>query len=327
MPSWRLTRLKGEFCLTWDDERGVRRRYRLGTSDAKEAYTRAQAQFAIVSKPKGTTVTELWNAYTHAKEGKAVIATMKHTWKAIQGRFAEMDGRNIHVNDCRAHIKARRDAGISDGTIHTELGHLRMVLTWAVKERLIEHAPSIERPPKPDPKDYWITKAEAKKLWDCAKVPHVRLAIRLLIATGARNAAGMELTWDRVDMDRRIIKLRNPFDRATRKGRATVPINDQLYEELAEAKKAALSPFVIEWAGEPVKSVKRGLKAAGIAAGLPEISPHVLRHSAAVWMAQDGHSMDEIAQFLGHSDSRVTQKVYARFSPEHLRRVAKSTEF
>lgn len=48
----------------------------------------------------------------------------------------------------------------------------------------------------------------------------------------------------------------------------------------------------------------------------------MLRHSAAVWLAEDGHSMTRIAQFLGHSNSRITEKVYARYSPEHLRDLA-----
>jgi len=29
--------------------------------------------------------------------------------------------------------------------------------------------------------------------------------------------------------------------------------------------------------------------------------------------------MDRIAQYLGHSDSRITERVYARFAPDHLR--------
>lgn len=36
--------------------------------------------------------------------------------------------------------------------------------------------------------------------------------------------------------------------------------------------------------------------------------------------------MDEIAQFLGHSDSRITARVYARYSPAHLRKLADSLE-
>src|SRR5690606_16530749 len=127
------------------------------------------------------------------------------------------------------------------------------------------------------------------------------------------------LTWDRVDIERRMIQLRNPFDRDRRKGRATVPVNDTLLTALQEAQRGALTPFVIEWASEPVKSIKRGLKAAGAAAGRPDVSPHMLRHSAAVWMAEGGHSMAEIAQFLGHDDERTTARIYARFSPTHLR--------
>lgn len=256
-----------------------------------------------------------------------MLETMKHTWKALDKRFAEMEGGSIVVDDCRAHTLERRKAGIKDGTIHTELGHLRMVLKWAENNGLLTRAPHIERPAKPDPKEYHITRLEAARLLECANVPHIGLAIRLMLSTGARNAAALELTWDRVDFERRLINLRNPFDRARRKGRATVPINEQLFCALLEAKKAALSLFVVEWAGSQVKSIKKGLKAAGVSAGLPDVSPHVLRHSAAVWLAEDGHSMSEISQFLGHSNTRITEKVYARFSPDHLRGLASSLTF
>jgi integrase len=36
--------------------------------------------------------------------------------------------------------------------------------------------------------------------------------------------------------------------------------------------------------------------------------------------------MAEIAQFLGHSSESVTYRVYARFSPDHLRRAAAALE-
>lgn len=327
MPGWRITRLRGEFCITWDDKDGVRRRYRLGTSDAQEAARRAPARFAELTRPLGTMVESLWQSYVIDKDGLSVLSTMKHTWKALKARFGPIEGELVSVADCRAHTEERRNAGIQDGTIHTELGHLRMVLKWAENNSLISKAPHIERPAKPEPKDYHITRDEAARLRDSAKVPHITLAIRLLIATGARSTAALELTWDRVDFDRGIINLRNPFDRARRKGRATVPMNDQLKAELIDAKKAAMSPFVIEWAGNRVKSIKKGLKAAGKAASLPDVTPHVLRHSAAVWMAEDGHSMSEIAQYLGHSNTRVTEKVYARFSPNYLRGLASSLEF
>lgn len=322
-PAWRLTRLRGEFCVTWDDE-GGRRRYRLGTSDAKEAASKAPSIYSSATRPKGTTVAALWEAYCGDMAGRAVVGTMRHTWKALKDRFGPMEGEAITIADCRQHTAARHKDGIKDGTIHTELGHLRMVLLWAKKHGLIATAPPIERPSKPEPKDGFLTREEIRRMIDAAKAPHIKLAIRLLIGTGARSEAALQLTWDRVDFERGIIQLRNPFDRAKRKGRATVPINGPLLDALKEAKAGCLTPYVIEWAGDKVKSIKRGLKASGAAIERPDVSPHMLRHSAAVWLAEDGHDMEEIAQFLGHDNVKVTTKVYARYSPTHLRRLADS---
>jgi integrase len=326
MPSWRLTRLNGEYCITWDDDGGVRRRYRLGTSDPKEAARRAPARYAELTRPVGRTVADLWRGYEKDMAGRAVVGTMAYTWRALKDRFGPMDGEAITIEDCREHTRERHKAGIKDGTIHTELGHLRMVLKWAEKHRFIGRAPAIERPTKPEPKHSFLTRAEVTRMLDAANAAHIRLAILLMIGTGARSTAARELTWDRVDFERRIIQLRNPFDTARRKGRATIPMNDMLVAALSEAKEGALSPFVLEWAGKPIGSIKRGLKAAGTAIGRPDVSPHMLRHSAAVWLAEDGHSMEEIAQFLGHSNTKMTVAVYARFSPTHLRKLADSLD-
>jgi arginase family enzyme len=57
------------------------------------------------------------------------------------------------------------------------------------------------------------------------------------------------------------------------------------------------------------------------------VFPHLLRLSAAVHMAEAGVSMAEIAQYLGHDDDRVTARVYARFSPAHLRKAAAALEY
>jgi hypothetical protein len=56
---------------------------------------------------------------------------------------------------------------------------------------------------------------------------------------------------------------------------------------------------VMEYGGKPLLDIKKGFAAAAKRAELPNIVPHDLRHSAAVWMAEAGISMDEIAQYLG----------------------------
>jgi integrase len=323
---YRLTRHRGKFAIVW--YRGGRRyRYTLGTADAREARRLAPSIYAELTKPKGGNVGDLWDAYVWDKRDHAVVGTMHHTWKALVSRFDRLPGERVTIADCRAHVQERRGRGISDGTIHTELGHLRTVLRWAEKHGHIERAPHIERPRKPAPRDRHLTRDEARRLIDSAQFPHVRLFIILALGTGARSGALLDLRWDNVDLAAGLIDLRNPDLKRPHKGRAVVPINKTVRAALAEAEVGKLTAFVIEWAGKPVRSVKRGLKRAAQVAHLAGVSPHVLRHSAAVHMAEAGIPMEDIAQFLGHSNSSITRRVYARFSSDYLRGAAASLEY
>jgi integrase len=324
-----IGRYRGELALVFFDANGKRHRHTLGTTDASKAALLAPALYAELTRPTGRTIGDLWQAYEREYDGRAIIETMEHTQKAIKARFWHRDTDTITVDDCKAHIKERREAGISDWTIYTELSHISNVCGFAVKRNLIGKVPYILRPPQPRPKeDKHLTRAQVRKLIGGAKLPHVRLAIILLYTTAARASALCGLTWDRCDFDRDRIDLRDPTITRPHKGRAIVPMLRTAKTALREAEAGALSGYVIEWAGKRVKSLKRGIKTARTAAGISQtVSPHILRHSAAVHMAEDGRSMEEIQQFLGHSDINVTRKIYARFSPSYLREAAAALEF
>lgn len=150
--------------------------------------------------------------------------------------------------------------------------------------------------------------------------PQLTLFVHLAYATAGRAAAILGLTWERVDFEREKIDLEDPDSKATHKGRAVVMMTRTLKTRLLNARAGALSEHVIEWAGKPVGSVKKGLTAAATTAGLPHVHPHLLRHSAAVRQAELGVPMEEIASHLGHSNPKVTREIYARFSPEALSR-------
>jgi integrase len=192
---------------------------------------------------------------------------------------------------------------------------------------MIKDCPYIWRPQKPTPRERFFTKDEISKLLAAAETPpHIQLAMQLLLSTAGRMSAILELTWDRVDFDRRQINLRNEGDN-TRKGRAIVPMNDGLYIALQTARHGALSDYVVEWAGGPVRSIRKGLSAVGQRVGIPNVGAHIFRHTAAVHLAEGGVPMSEIAQFLGHSNTATTERVYARYSPAHLRKAADILDF
>lgn len=329
MPNYKIGKLKGRFVVSIYDDAGRRtHRYRLGGATKSEAEREAPGVVAELTRPKGRTVAALWDAYVADKAGRAIVATMIHTRKALAARFDTMQAESITVEDCRAHARARAKAGIMPGTIATELGHLRNVLVWSVKQKLIAAAPHIERPTPPKRPEHHLTRQQCRDMIAAAHLPHLKLYLILALATGARNAALLELTWDRVDFERGKINLRNPAITRPHKGRAIVPMNRTLRAALTEAHAGALTDFVIEWKGHACQSVKRGIKVVARAAGIPgSVHPHLFRHTAAVHMAEAGIPMEEIAQMLGHDDVATARNIYARFSPDHLRQAAAALEY
>lgn len=269
---------------------------------------------------------ELWDAYRTAHNGRSIATSMQFTGKSILPYFGALRPDQVQEDDGKRYAEQRRAAGIQDGTIWTQINHLRIALSWAVKTKRISEVPLIVRPRKPDPRERYLDRSEIARLLDAATTPHIRIAIILMLATAARVGAVLDLTWDRVDLQRGIIDLRVDAG-GPRKGRATPPINNMLRAALVEAREMALSPYVVEWGGDRVASIKKGFASVVKKAGLDDVSPHVLRHTAAVHMAEAGNSMAEIAQMLGHRDSKTTERIYARFSPGYLRGAASALEF
>lgn len=327
MPEYRIGRLKGRFVVTWIDDRGTRRRYRLDALTPKAAEAEALEVIRRETMPMGlATVAELWAAYQAHLGSRPAAKTLGYTGKAVLPHFGALKPDQITVDHSRKYVTLRKKAGIKVGSVWTELGHLRSCLTWAAKVGLIARAPYIERPQKPAPKDRWLTHAEIDQLLAADAAPHVRLATLLMLSTAARVGAVLDLTWSKVDLERGQIDLRIDTD-GPRKGRAVVPINATLRAALTAAREAAMTEFVVEWAGERVASIRKGFDAMVERSGLIGVTPHVLRHTAGVHMAAGGVPMSKIAQFLGHSSTATTERVYARFAPDHLRAAAEILEF
>lgn len=322
MPVYRVKLFRGKFYAVWTDEQGRTQRASLRTASREEAERRIVDFRREMAAPVGSTVGDYVQAYLDYKKDRIRDhVRLVGAWANARGTFGALRPDQITPELCVEYAKHRRAMGRSDGTILKELNVIRQGLNW----NKVATA-RFEAPAAPPPRDRYLTKEEARKLLDGCVQPHVRLFVRLALQTAGRRSAVLGLTWDRVDFEHDRINL-TVVGEANRKRRATVPMGDQLRKELLAAQEAAQTPYVIEYAGERVMNIKKGFAAAAQRAGLADLTPHDLRHTAAVWMAEDGVPFEEIAQYLGHSSSKVTFSVYARFSPTHLRRASKSLEF
>jgi integrase len=178
---------------------------------------------------------------------------------------------------------------------------------------------------------------------------HVARFILVGLYTGTRSAAicGAALgpTGGRgfVDLERGVFYRKGQGQRETKKRQPAVRIPDRL---LAHMRRWARTPvkvkteargksrtagrmiahdYVVEWNGAPVGSVKKAFKSACEAAGLgwhdedgnfvTDVTPHVLRHTAATWLMKNGTSLSDAADYLGMTEA-VLRDVYYHNHPD-----------
>ncbi len=312
---------RGWWYAVWR-ENGATRRTALRTQDREDAERRLIDFRRSRAAPAGSLTGDIVEAYLADRDRR--IRNPERlclAWKRAKPIFGHLRPDQITAEVSDTYIAKRKMDGVGDATILKEINVVRQALNW----RGVKGA-TFEAPPAPPPRDRYLTRPEFKRLIESCIQPHVRLFIILALVTAGRKTAVLQLTWDRVDFERGMIRLGVVGER-NRKGRAVVPMNDRARQALTEARAIAQTPYVVEYAGSPVLDIKKGFAAAVKRAGLHDVTPHDLRHSAAVWMAEDGVPLVEIAQYLGHTDPTITYRVYSRFSPTHLRKAAASLDF
>ena len=319
-----LTRHRGKWALTYRVEgRANPVRISTGTADRGLAEARASELWAAHTAPLSDRIGDLWPVYVRDRiANNARADRFKAHWTALEPHFGHRLAAAITREDCRAYYDARSGDGYSDSTIKTDLELLRACIRW----RLGDQSPTLWMPPSSKPRDRWLTKEEARILVDSAVTPHLKLFVVLGLTTGARAGAILDLTWDRVDFNHGTVDYRPAGRHQTNKRRTVVPMNAISRAALETAYQGRLTDHVIEFARRPVKSVKKAMQRLGERTGIP-VSPHVLRHTCAVWMAQADVPMQKISQYLGHTSTRVTEQVYARYSPSFMSDASAATAF
>ncbi|HEY2508803.1 MAG TPA: site-specific tyrosine recombinase XerD [Streptosporangiaceae bacterium] len=196
------------------------------------------------------------------------------------------------------------------------------------------------RPPAPPrrlPKAISITDVE--RLLDAAGTGQAalrdRALLELLYGTGARISEAVGLDVD--DLDLRRHTSEPPTVRLNGKGgkQRLVPVGRFAAEAVsaylvrarpalaAAARRGQPSPalFLNARGGRLTRQGAWGtLRAAATRAGLPEVSPHVLRHSFATHLLDGGADVRVVQELLGHASVTTTQ-VYTLVTVDKLREV------
>ncbi len=149
-----------------------------------------------------------------------------------------------------------------------------------------------------------------------------RAILELLYATGIRVSELCGMDVDDVDRSRRTVRVRGKGDKER-----TVPfgvpaeraIDDWLHARFTIARRPEAALFVGARGGRiDPRTVRTAVHRLAAEAGVPDLAPHGLRHTAATHVLEGGADLRTVQELLGHATLATTQR-YTHVSVERLR--------
>lgn len=213
----------------------------------------------------------------------------------------------------------------SPHTISKELITIRRALREAQDRGVLSAMPAMPRfSPKYVPREVWLTEAQFDLL--CAELEPKRVLWASLAALGGLRAGEVErLTWASA-----IERLMRVPGTKTSDARRTIPVAPALRHQLDQVPPAARRGAVVQPWGNvrrdlraAVARANRKLSAATADAGaepevIPFVSPNDLRRTFASWLVQNGVPLHVVAKLLGHSSTRMVERVYGKLSQKNM---------
>jgi integrase/recombinase XerD len=224
------------------------------------------------------------------------------------------------IRTYQLHLLHERKQGVR--TVGTQTAALRFFFCKTLKRNYpIEEVP-YPRAPRKLP--IILTQEEAIRLIDSASNLFHRAMLMTLYSTGMRRAELCHLQVADIDSVRMLIHIRH----GKRNRDRDVPLSPKLLETLREYwrwmhPKTYLFPGTKDgWrADKPItpKVLWEACREAAQAAGIPkDVRPHLLRHSFATHLLENGADLPTVQLLLGHSDLKATS-IYLHLSERHLK--------
>ena len=302
-----------------------------------------------------------WRATTLAASSRAestkaqyVDLARKHLEPAP---FGSITLDKLRPSDVEALILAMRERtktrgddevrALSDSTIRSTFGVLRLALDGAVRDGLLARNPvaAVKRPSIERQETKHLSAADVAKILKAAEGMRYHPALVLIAATGLRRGEALALRWEQVDLNAGAVRVVSTTARVgrtlvtsaptTQRSRRIAPLSPGIVAML-KAHKAAQAEerlraanvwegyglvFCTE-AGRPVepRNLLREVEVAAARAGVEGVGVHSLRHAAATSWLESGMHIRAVADLLGHSSVSITGDIYAATSDDTARK-------
>jgi integrase len=233
---------------------------------------------------------------------------------------------------------ARSKGGIGPRTIGHAHRVLSKALTDAAKDNLVVGVVTkLEAPPKAPDEEVVIIK-DVPAFIEQLKGSRLNVPAMVALFTGMRRGEVLALRWGRIDLDRKVIQVREAIEHTkaqgvrfkapkSKAGRRDITLPDILADLLRDYRRTQLEfrfklgagklhdddLLFTDLDGAPL--TPNTLSVAWInftkRIGMPEITFHALRHSHASQLIDAGVDIVTISKRLGHAKPDITLRVYS----------------
>jgi integrase len=255
------------------------------------------------------------------------VKTLSSYWRIelslrkFNSEFGDMIISHIKPVDLENYQATRHTEGKADATIDQEIGAAKTAIIKAFDNGIVSgDSLKVFRVVKKllkvnsNARDRVLSPEEFQNLLDNSP-SYLKAILTTGYYTGMRRGEILNLTWDRVDISNRVIRLM-PQDTKDKEAR-TIPICDNLMTCLKSLPRSITNRHVFLYRGEPVKDIRASLKGACGGAGIPYgrftkagFIFHDLRHTFNTYMRKAGVPESVIMEITGHS----TRQMFDRYN-------------
>jgi len=233
----------------------------------------------------------------------------------------------------RSYLGTRRDGGLSARSSARALSALRSFFRFLVNNEILAADPTanLRSPSLWRTVPHALSSDEIEALLE-APDSNTDLGIRdramleTLYATGLRVSELVGLTVDRVRLDPGFVRVigKGRKERLVPLGDSAVSrLDDYLQNARPELNRQRLSELFLNHRGGPLtrQGFWKILRGHAVRAGIGSpVSPHVVRHSFATHLVENGADLRAVQMMLGHA-SLTTTEIYTHVARERLRRL------
>lgn len=231
------------------------------------------------------------------------------------------------TKDIRKWISGLSTGGKSAKTIARKLSCLKQLFNFLYLEKTRDDNPTlnVEAPKTAKSLPKYLSKEEVKRLLDAAvEDPRMNAMLEILYASGLRVSELISLRQNSIRQQNGEFYL---FIKGKGSKERLVPLGSYAQDALrAYFDEVEIDDYLFPSGKSHItrQGFGQNLKKLAVTAGVPpsKVSPHVLRHSFASHMLENGADLRIVQELLGH-ESIVTTEIYTHIQAEKLHETVK----